>query len=130
MELLLYFKTVDQNTARFQQRFTAGLTGQTLKVIHSIEQLTDRFRRPFTCRGATVAVLFPADQRDLADLVAIKDLLEGLRIILVLPDSYKETISAGHRLRPRYITFAGGNLDDVISVLEKISVKSITHFEN
>ena len=43
-----------------------------------------------------------------------------LRLILILPDREKGTISKGHLFRPRYLTYADGDFLDVAAVLAKM----------
>ena len=50
----------------------------------------------------------------------MEKLLTDMRILLILPDRNKETVSAGHRLRPRYMSDADSDFEDVVAVVKQI----------
>jgi len=105
---------------RLQRRIDSCMQGKITETFNSVESLSQRLCRPKTIREETIAVLFTVDMSDLWNLISIRDLLDGIGIILILPDDKKETISAGHCLRPRYISYADGNFKDVAAVLNKM----------
>ena len=84
----------------------------------TLECLERKLRQP--AHGLTIAVLLAASRQDLLELHAIKDLLDDIRIILILPDSESETTTLGHKLSPRFISYINGNFDDVGAVLRKM----------
>ncbi len=53
-------------------------------------------------------------------MYSMKDLIGDIRIILILPDTEGDTISLGHKLYPRFASYADGNFKDVAAVLEKM----------
>jgi hypothetical protein len=61
-----------------------------------------------------------ANKEDLLYLVANKELIWNLRVILILPDREEDTVTKGHLLRPRFLTYADGNFLDVATVLGKM----------
>ena len=67
-----------------------------------------------------IAVLLAASHKELQELLSIKELLQHIRIILLLPDHENETIANGHKLYPRFLSYCDGNLDDVAAVLSKM----------
>ena len=105
---------------RLQGQIESCMQGKITETFNSVENLSRRLCRPNTTKEETIAVLFTVDGKDLVDLLSIRDLLDDIGIILILPDDKKETISAGHRLRPRYISYADGNFKDVAAVLRKM----------
>ena len=120
MKLLVYSRKSDGVTDRLQGQIQSCMQGKITETFNSVENLSRRLCRPNTTREGTIAVLFAIDRKDLLDLIYIRDLLDDIGIILILPDDKKETISAGHRLRPRYISYADGNFKDVVAVLNKM----------
>jgi hypothetical protein len=83
-----------------------------------ISALTAYLRQPLGL--PSICLLAPADGRELNQLNSMRHLLRDMRIILVLPDSQPQTISEAHYLRPRYIAYADGNLDDVKAVVDRM----------
>jgi hypothetical protein len=88
----------------------------------SIEKLVHRLRFPMT--NDMVAVLLPMNSKELEHLISIRHLLRDIRIILVLPDSKDETISQGHALRPRFLSYQDGDFSDVAAVAAKMIAQS------
>ncbi|MGD9009758.1 MAG: hypothetical protein PVG41_17665 [Desulfobacteraceae bacterium] len=70
--------------------------------------------------GSRMAVLFPSNHNELARLVALKHLLFDLQIILILPNGKSQTLSHGHTLRPRFISYADSDFSDVTAVSDKL----------
>jgi hypothetical protein len=70
--------------------------------------------------GSRMAVLFPSDPNELARLVTLKHLLFDLPIILILPNGTSQTLSHGHALRPRFISYADSDFSDVAAVADKL----------
>ena len=84
----------------------------------SIDDLANRLRRP---KGdPTIAVLLAASHKDFGKILSIRNLLDPVRIILILPDRKKDTVTKGHTLFPRFLTYVNSNFDWVTAVLEKM----------
>jgi hypothetical protein len=45
------------------------------------------------------------------------DLFSGVRLVLMLPEKDQGNLAEAHRLHPRYIGYADGDLEDVSAVL-------------
>jgi hypothetical protein len=123
MNLFIYSSKSKGAANRLQWQIRSCMQGNPTETFNSVAHLSHRLHWPYAKRGETIAVLFAADRQDLANFLSIRDLLEGISIILVLPDNENETIAAGHRLRPRYISYADGNFEDVAAVLIKMEEK-------
>ena len=116
----LFFYTSDtkgagQNLWNLHQDLHAKYKGEFYL---TIDDLTNRLRRP---KGdPAIAVLLAGSQKDFMDILSIRDLLDQLRIILILPDRNDDTVRKGHALFPRFLTYVDGNFDWVKAVLEKM----------
>ncbi len=93
-------------------------------VHHSIDSFSFQLR--YSRYDVAVVVLFASNRKALADLLAIRDLLDGIRIILILPDREPDTISQGYKLYPRYMSYIDGDLRDVSAVLRKM-IRLLSH---
>ena len=71
-------------------------------------------------RDTNIGILMAAHPAELQRLITLGKLLMDMRIILILPDRHKETVAAGHRLRPRYIGYADTDLEDVVAVVKQM----------
>jgi len=66
------------------------------------------------------AVLMATNVKELKRIITLEKLLTDTRILLILPDRNKETVSAGHQLRPRYMSYADSDFADVVAVVKQI----------
>jgi hypothetical protein len=70
-----------------------------------------------------IAVLLPANKNELTDLISLKNIFGDIPIILILPDRDNNTIALGHKLRPRFMTYADSDFLDVATVMMKMKGK-------
>lgn len=68
----------------------------------------------------SIAVLLAGNRQELSDLVAIKHLFDGIRVILIIPDREKKTVSKGLELYPRFMSYVDGDFTDIAVVLRKM----------
>jgi len=92
--------------------------GHRIEVDQTVKDLSDRFRYPMLDRAIMVLV---AESRERLDgLISVGDLINNVPILLVLPDREPATISSGHRLYPRFVTYVDSDFSDLVSVLSKL----------
>jgi len=96
---------------------TIVLKGKT-EIYRSIEGLSWRLQQPTHNLG--VVVLVAGSKEELLEIFSIRDLLNNLRIILILPDREVDTIEKGRALYPRFIGYFENDFMDVAAVLEKM----------
>ena len=118
MKVLLYSITKKEAGRKVQKIIEALWPKEACEYYRTIESLSLRIRQRSNDVG--LAVLVAASFDDLSGLLAIRDLIADTRSILILPDRKSKTISCGHRLYPRFISYAGGNFMDVAAVLKKM----------
>ena len=122
MNLLFYTRVTDGAGERLHKMIEALVPENSLEVYRSIESLSRRLRQPVN--NVVIAVLLAASKGDLLDFISIRDLLRDVRIILVLPDRDEDTVSKGHYLRPRFVSYTDSDFADVFAVLEKCSERA------
>ena len=106
--------------------FSAGLLGQIgslvpaerLVVCRNFEELQSSLLK--SAYDLFAAVLVVSSRHDLVDLLSIREFLTSIRVILVLPDCEQETVSKGHGLKPRFLTWPAWDSCEVIAVLCKM----------
>ncbi len=118
--------------------YTSGNTGISLKLLQVIEALTSkgqietyksipslslRLRKPSVCKD--IAVLLITTKDDLLEVLSIKDLLDSMRVILILPDRAADTVSRAYTIFPRFLSYADSDFRDVSAVLEKMLRRSV-----
>ena len=87
---------------------------------HTVDSLVVRLRQPMA-RFDSLLILCPSNGHELTQLTAIGHLLRDARVIVLLPDGENKTISEGHMLRPRFVSYSDGDLNDVAAVVKKMA---------
>ena len=89
-----------------------------LEVFADISALNRRLCGPVI--GMVWLVLALKSLAELHRFVAMGDLIQNNRSILVLPDQAQETVFIGHSLYPRFISYLDSDFSDVCSVLDTV----------
>jgi hypothetical protein len=118
MCLLVYIPRKDEQGKQLQ-----GMIGNFF-CQDSIEIFYDFTRFDFRLRNRTghedIALLYASTSKDLNDLIACRNLLSNLRLVIILPDSEENTIAKGHLLRPRFLSYQDNGFSDLSAVLQKM----------
>ena len=117
-KLLFYANGSNGAGKRLQKVVEELVPKDRLEICRTIESFSGRLCRP-GCRDA-IAVLLAASAKELVDFLFIRDLLSDVRIILIVPDRDDATISRGHKLYPRFLSYMDTDFNDVASVLGKM----------
>jgi hypothetical protein len=69
-----------------------------------------------------ICVLILSEERELTELICMRDLLRDMRLIVILPSTEQpgSAHTRAHMLRPRFISDADGDLGDVTAVICKM----------
>ncbi len=118
MELLLYSATKQQAGERIQNIIEGIVPIEDIGICRTIESLSIRLRQ--FRNDLSLAIILASTQKELVDVVFIRELLDDIPIILILPDRKKETISTGSKLRPRFLGYMDSDFQDVKAVLDKM----------
>lgn len=91
---------------------------RSMMTFHSPEHFARRLRDP----GARidVAIIVVANRSELHTFIALEDLLDDVRVILVLLEGGTETVIEAQRLRPRFVGRGAGDFPIVCQVLQRI----------
>jgi hypothetical protein len=95
-----------------------ALSDHQVEIYHSIRKLSDRLRQPLD--GDIIGLFIAASHEELDELLSIRFLLRSIRIVLILSDRSEQTISAGHDLAPRFLSYVDGDINEVTAVLSKM----------
>jgi hypothetical protein len=121
MKVLYYGTTNNGAGKRLQKVIESVVPIEDTEVYRDVEELGRRLRLP-TC-DVSISVFLTKSKAELFDLILMKKLLLDMRILLVLPDGDNETITMGHTLFPRFLTYMDSDFKDVEAVLKKIIQK-------
>lgn len=95
---------------------------EKIETIHRLEEIPDKL--PNRILDQPILVLLLKDNNEICRAILRKELLHDIRIILILPDRSDETISAGYKLHPRFISYADSDFKDVAAVLKRMISKA------
>ena len=70
-----------------------------------------------------IFILLADSKKRLNELTSLIDLMDDKRILLILPDDSKSTVSMAHQFFPRFFTHITDTYDDLCSVLSKMTNK-------
>ncbi len=118
MKVVLYANGFSGVGERLQNIIEALVPKRQTWICKTVDSLRRKLRRPMN--GVSIAILLAATKEELLVIYSMKELFEGIRIILILPDRKGDTISLGHKLYPRFFSYADGDFRDVAMVLEKM----------
>lgn len=118
MKVLYFGTTKNGDGKRLQQVIESVVPIEDIEIYRNIEELGKRLRLPTS--DLRIFVLLTKSKTELFDLILIKKWLLDLRILLILPDGDNETITMGHTLFPRFLTYADSDFKDVEAVLNKM----------
>jgi hypothetical protein len=122
MDVIFCSTLENGNQAQLQEVIKTVLPKQDTGIHGSIESFSKALSKPWF--ESRIAVLYPATGDDLTALLSIRDLLEGTRIVLILPDRNEETVKKGLKLYPRFYSYADGDFSVVAAVLDKMIKKT------
>ncbi len=122
--ILLYFDPAHKTGLKLKSMVETIVLKEYITIVQDLEQLICILRQPLN--GIATAIILAGSEKELLDLITFRDLLLRIPVILILPNQKKETITKGHTLRPRYLTYTDSNLSDVRDVFKKIVGKAFT----
>lgn len=119
MNILLYGDEQAKNSEWLPQ-LAKNLSGvATFEIVRQPGKLLSQLRHPGSPIG--VIVLQIATRKELRDLVEIKELFAGRRVVIILPDSTPESLSLGHHLHPRYLMEPGAPMEWLVSIVSRMA---------
>jgi hypothetical protein len=118
MKILFYSSKKEEPGMGIGERLRTFVPEERLEIYRSIEELVHGLYR--LSDHDTIVLLRAGDREELLRIVSLRDLLQGVRVILLVPDREEETISLAHRLRPRFLSNSESDFSDTMSVLQKM----------
>ncbi len=119
MNILLFMPPSDTIGARLLWTIEGLAINEKIEIHRSIDSLSQRLRD--LTYDIDVSILLTPSKKELSKILSICELLQDIKTILILPDRKKDTISRGHKLYPRYVSFADGDFKDIRAVLKKMT---------
>jgi hypothetical protein len=124
MNLILYTSGTDNASWQLVEMAIAFAEKGTAEIFHSLKNLTNRLTQPKN--NQTAVVLHAANEKELTQILSINDFLQDVKLILILPNREKPTVAKGHRLYPRFLSYADSDFADIGAVLNKMFENSLS----
>jgi hypothetical protein len=118
MNVIFYASERSAQRERLKRVIDILVSRERIESYLTIESLEERLHQPIN--EPVVFVLQVSRMQELMQLLELRDCLIDRKMILILPDEDRDTISMGHALRPRFITYIESDFIDVSAVLGKM----------
>ncbi len=115
MAFLFYSDASDKAGKQLQKLIQTRIPEESVEVYRTFNAITRRLNKPLN--GLRIAVLSISSTEELSHILSLSNVLCDMRSILILPDRNQETVTKGHLLRPRFLTYADSDPAEVITVL-------------
>jgi hypothetical protein len=121
MKSVLYTKGRSDIAEKLIAIVSRQISETRIMVCNSIELLSNKLRQPLN--NISVIILLITSRDELIQLNLMSSLFDNSRVILILPDRDKATLSLGFELKTSFVSYIDSDLQNVISVLKQIQKK-------
>jgi hypothetical protein len=123
--LILFIKpSASEKGARLEQAVKASFSEPGMMVLRNVPDLQFRLQQPIPYEDLEIYLLFADSKEGLLEFFQLEEWLKDKRLILILPDGQKNTVSMAHRLRPRFICCVKDDYEDLCAVIGKMILKT------
>jgi hypothetical protein len=118
MTLIVYSRKTNEAEKRLIRVIELLLPEKKVEFYQLIDDLSTRLRQPVVT--PRIAILLASSPEELENIISIRELLENIKIILIVPDINPATLARGHTLRPRFLSSCDSDFVDVAAVLGRM----------
>ena len=118
VRVILYSTKLDGSGKLIDGLINFLVPEEKIELSRTISNLALKLRQPRV--EPIIAIVLATTPKELIDVLTIGELLQDIRLFLVLPDRKPDTVAKGHRLRPRFITYADNDIMESADVIKKI----------
>ena len=119
MNLFVYTKQENDVSNRLIHVIMGLKEVNSIEILHNFESFKSHVLLKLEKRQA-LGVLCITTEQELNTMLSFHAYLENMKLILILPDRNRQTISDGHKLHPRFVSYVDSDFSDVGAVLEKM----------
>lgn len=116
--ILLYAPAGNDIFGALKHRLNANGPDKILEGYTRLDDVYHRLRQPGV--SLQIGVFAITDPADLDRLIAVRELLADLELVLAVADNDPQTLSKAHTLAPRFITFLDNRIELLLSVVERM----------
>lgn len=118
MNLIVFAPTKNRNTRRLFDAIEKLDLDAGLELHQSSGSFFRRLCQP--AREIAAGVLVMTRREDFDQIFVLRELLDDIPLIIVLPDGNEDLVPRAHLLRPRFVTFWDQGLREVPAVLNRM----------
>jgi hypothetical protein len=118
LKILLYSPHVNGVGAKLLEIIEGLGVNEKIEIYRNIDSLNKRLRK--ATYDIDVLILITPNKEQLTEVFLIKEEFRDTKIILILPDSESDTVSRGHELYPRFVSYVDSDFKEVEAVLKKM----------
>jgi hypothetical protein len=118
LKILLYLPHEDAIGDRLLRTIEGLAINKKIEIYRKIYLLTQRLTEP--TYDIDVSILMIPNKKQLTGILLICELLRDIKTILILPDRERDTISRGHELYPRFVSYIDSDFNDLGAILENM----------
>jgi hypothetical protein len=119
--MIIFFSTsCGEAEERLIRVIETVVSKDNMRIFRTVDSFSKRLRQPR--KDADIAVLLASSKVELnyLNLISLRNLLWDMKTIVILPDSNPDAVAKGHILRPRFLSYCGGDFQDVAAVLSRM----------
>ena len=118
VKILFYSSKKEDPGTGVEQSLATIVPEESIEAYRSIEELAQRLNQFYD--HDTIAILKAKDREDLLNILSLHELLQDIRVVLLIPDQEVETIYLAHRIHPRFLGNSENDFSETMSILRKM----------
>jgi hypothetical protein len=119
VDLVLYYsEEAERRGRKLQEVLNNDLPDMRLELFTDFEELVTGLQRPEVDPAAVVLVI--GSRTELDEFLPLRPVLQNTRVVLVLPDQARETLTLAEQLDPYYIKPSGDDFVELASIVDEL----------
>ena len=118
LNVIIFWKLSEKSRVLLNNLLSLLVPHCQIEFYFDTEKFVERIAKPQ--ENESLLILIAENNKNIESLLGVKKLIQKFDTILVLPDHNPETISNGHKLHPRFLTFIDDNFSELTKFLEHI----------
>jgi hypothetical protein len=119
VDLVLYYSEEAEHRGRkLQEVLDNDLPDMRLELFTDFNELVTGLKRPEVDPAAVVLVI--GSRTELVEFLPLRPVLQNTRVVLVLPDQARETLTLAEQLDPYYIKPPGDDFVELASIVDEL----------
>ncbi len=118
-EKIVYYRNPQSEAGRrFNRQVVSHIPGRAREEYNSIAEFANRLIRHHSL--GQLVIYLAEDREEWRDLLAMRSVLDDLKIFVILPDHDQETISQARAIEPRYVGYADEDFGGLARIVDDL----------